>query len=229
MMRHGLAFLGLLLMSAVALRAEDITLDDGTVYKGATILHHDAATATILYDDGGAAVPIAKLPAAIQKRLNYDPAAAQRLLVDDATADAQAQALAQRTRVLDNAALKVWGTIVRVESDGVLAKIETVDKCAPPATVTQTTAVNTLPPGLGGTDVVRTTVIGYRRAKIELGKVFIETATTGLVDKAHWRGIVWPVGTYSYVGTTGKHHTIPAYTVSPDRAYQALAQAAPAP
>ena len=26
---------------------------DGTVYKGATILHHDAATATILYDDGG--------------------------------------------------------------------------------------------------------------------------------------------------------------------------------
>jgi len=222
----------LLLLAGVAictgLRAEDIPLTDGTVYKNATILHHDAATVTILYADGGAAVPISRLPADLQKRLNYDPAAAQKQLASNAAAAAQEKALAQRTQALDNTALKVWGEIVEVRPDGIMAKIETVDKCAPTLPVTQTTAVHSLPGGMGGgPDVVRTTVVGYRRAKVDLGKVFIETDTTGLVDKAHWRGIIWAVGTYSYTGSSGHHRTIPAYTVSPDRAYAALAQAAP--
>ena len=37
------------------------------------------------------------------------------------------------------------------------------------------------------------------------------------MDQAHWRGIVWPVGTYSYVTDEGRHATIPAYTTSADR------------
>ena len=205
-------------------RAEDITLDDGTVYKGATILHHDAATATILYDDGGAAVPIAKLPAAIQQRLAYDPAAAQKQLASDAAAEAQEQALAARTQALDDSVLKVWGHIVQVRPDGVLAQITTVDKCAPTQPIVVTTAVNT-PPDHHQPDVVRTTVVGFRHAKVDLGQVFIQTATTGLADNDHWRGFVWPVGTYSYVDDDGHHHTIRAYTVSPDRAYAALAAA----
>jgi hypothetical protein len=207
--------------------AEDITLADGTIYKGATILQHDAATATILDDDGGAAVPIAKLPADIQKRLSYDPAAAQKLLAAQQAAQTQSQLLAAKTRLLDSAALKVWGEVRQVRPDGFVADMKTVDKCAPLRPVTQTTAVQSLPAGLGEGDVVQTTVTGYVRAKIALGPVFIETDITGVVDKVHWRGIVWPVGTYSYVTDDGHHVTIPAYTTSPDRAYPVLAQAAP--
>jgi hypothetical protein len=212
-------------------RAEDITLNDGTVYKGATILHHDVATATILYDDGGAAVPISKLPADIQKRFDYDPAAAAKQLAAAAAADAQQHELATRTRVLDNAALKVWGKIIQVRSDdgGFVAEIQTVDKCQPTIPITQTTTLSTLPAGMGLGDVVKTTVVGYRHAKIKLGKVFVNSDVTGLVDQAHWRGIVWQLGTYSYVTDEGKHVTIPAYTVSPDRAYAALAQAGAPP
>ncbi len=203
-------------------QAEDITLNDGTVYKGATILHHDAATATILYDDGGAAVPIAKLPDAIQKRLDYDPAAAQKQLASDAATAAQQQALAVRTALLDQSVLKVWGQIEHVRPDGVVAQIKTVDRCAPARPIVATTAINT-PPWQSQPDVVQTTVVGFRRAKLDLGRVFIETPTTGLVDQAHWRGFVWPVGTYDEVDDAGHHHTIRAYTVSPDRAYAALA------
>jgi hypothetical protein len=201
--------------------AEDITLTDGTVYKGATILHHDAATATILYDDGGAAVPIAKLSADLQKRLDYDPAAAQKQLASDAAAVAQEQALTSRTQALDSAVLKVWGTILHVRPDGVVAQITTVDKCAPRQEIVATTPINTLPGRQP--DVVQTTVVGFRRAKIDLGQVFIETGTAGLVDQQHWRAFVWPVGTYTYADDDGHHHTIRAYTVSPDRAYAALA------
>jgi hypothetical protein len=226
-MKKPLILLLSLLGFATAARAEDIILQDGTVYKGATILHHDAATATILYNDGGAAVPIAKLPADIQKRLDYDPAAASKQLASDAAADAQQRELAARTRVLDNGALKVWGQIVQVRPDGFVAEIQTVDKCQPAIPITQTTTLDTLPEGMGRGDVVKTTVVGYRHAKIKLGKVFVDSDVTGLVDKAHWRGIVWAVGTYSYVTDQGRHMTIPAYTVSPDRAYQALAQAPP--
>jgi len=222
-----MVLLACLILGVANLRAEDITLDDGTIYKGATILQHDAATATILYDDGGAAVPIAKLPADIQKRLNYDPASAQKLLAAQQVAQEQAQVLAAKTRLLDGAALKIWGQVRQVRPDGFVADMKTVDKCAPVRPVTQTTADQTLPSGLGEGDVVQTTVTGYVRAKIALGQVFIETDTTGVVDKAHWRGIVWPVGTYSYVTDAGRHATIPAYTTSPDRAYLALAQAAP--
>ncbi len=200
-----------------------LVLNDGTVYKGATILHHDAATATILFDDGGAAVPIAKLPADLQKRLNYDPAAAQKQLASDAAVVAQQQALEARSQALDNAVLKVWGRIEHVRPDGVIAQITTVDKCAAPQPIVATTPINALPGR--APDVVQTTVVGFRRAKIDLGQVFIETDTTGLVDQAHWHGFVWPVGTYTYADDDGHHHTIRAYTLSPDRAYAALAAA----
>jgi hypothetical protein len=226
-MRLLATLLGLVFATTTGACAEDITLNDGTVYKGATILHHDAATATLLYDDGGAAVPMAKLPPDIQKRLDYDPAAAGRQLARDAAADAQAQELATRTRWLDDRACKVWGRIVQVRTDGIVAKIETVDQCAPAAPVVETSAVNT-PPTSEQPDVVEVTVVGYRHAKISLGTVFIETGTTGLVDQAHWRGIVWPVGTYGYVTDDGHHVTVPAYTMSPDQAYQALAPSSPA-
>ena len=53
-------------------RADDITLRDGTVYKNAKVIGHDATTVTILYADGGATLPIAKLPDELQKKYGDD-------------------------------------------------------------------------------------------------------------------------------------------------------------
>jgi len=56
--------------------AEDITLRDGTIYKEAKIVSHDATKVTILHAEGGTTVPIAKLPDDLQKKLGLDPATA---------------------------------------------------------------------------------------------------------------------------------------------------------
>ena len=213
-----------LLLGIGASYAEDITLQNGKVYKDATILKHDAVTATILYADGGAGVPISQLSPEIQKRLNYDPVAAQKQMAADAQNDAQQKALAAETKILDDAALKVWGEVIQVEPNGFLANFKTVDRYGPLIPVTKTKTLNTLPDGLGRGDVVKTTVVGHHHAKIALGKIFVTGNSAGLIDKQHWAGIVWCVGTYSYIDEKGNRATIPRYTVSPDEAYKALTQ-----
>jgi hypothetical protein len=66
-----------LFVAGVALRADDITLTDGRVYKNATIISHTVTSATIETDNGGAIVPLEKLPPDLQKKCGYDPDAAK--------------------------------------------------------------------------------------------------------------------------------------------------------
>jgi hypothetical protein len=68
-------FLLFFAVSVIAVRAADIVTTDGKTYKDATIVKHDAVTATILDSEGGATVPLAKLSPDLQKKLGYDPAA----------------------------------------------------------------------------------------------------------------------------------------------------------
>ena len=70
----------------VSLWAEDWTTTDGKVYQNVTVVKSEFDAITILYRDGGALVPLAKLPPDLQKRFNYDPVQAK------AAADARAQA-----------------------------------------------------------------------------------------------------------------------------------------
>ena len=216
--------LALFLCGAASSPAEDITLNNGTVYKDATILKHDAVTATILFSDGGAAVPISDLSPDLQKRLNYDPAQAQKQLALDAQNEARQKALAAQTKLLDGAALKVWGEVVQVQPNGFFADFKTIDRYGPEVAQTQTRVVETLPAGLGRGDVVQTTITGYHHARITLGKIFVSCNSTGLVDQQHWSGIVWNVGTYAYIDEKGNRATIPRYSTSPDEAYRALTQ-----
>lgn len=58
-------------------RAEDWTTNDGKVYKDVSIVKMEPDAVTILHSIGGAVVPMANLSADIQKKLGYDPAAAQ--------------------------------------------------------------------------------------------------------------------------------------------------------
>jgi len=74
--------------SATSLRAEDWKTTDGKVYQNVTVIAAQPDAVTILHQDGGALVPLANLPADIQKRFNYDPAkarvAAEARVRDDA-------------------------------------------------------------------------------------------------------------------------------------------------
>ena len=78
----------------LALRAEDWTTSDGKVYQQVTVIKTEPDAVTIVYRDGGALLPLAKLPPDLQKRFNYDPLKAQ------AAADARAEADAKNAQAL---------------------------------------------------------------------------------------------------------------------------------
>lgn len=60
--------------SATSLWADDWKTADGKVYQNVQVVGSNPDSVTILHQDGGASVPLANLPADIQKRFNYDPA-----------------------------------------------------------------------------------------------------------------------------------------------------------
>lgn len=53
--------------------ADDWKTTDGKVYEDVKLVRLDADSVTILDKDGGARIPLAKLPPALQKRFGYDP------------------------------------------------------------------------------------------------------------------------------------------------------------
>jgi len=69
--------------------AEDWTTTDGTSYKDVKVIRVEDDAITILYRDGGALVPIFKLPPALQKRFDYDPVKAKAAAEARAKADAE--------------------------------------------------------------------------------------------------------------------------------------------
>jgi hypothetical protein len=100
----------LVALTASFTHADDITTTDGKVYKNATILSHTVTSAMIESDNGGAIVPLANLPADLQKKLGYDPAAAKdaiakhQAMVDASTSDMMKQATKAET-ARDNVAV----------------------------------------------------------------------------------------------------------------------------
>ena len=73
-------------------RADDITLNDGTVYKDARVISHSVTSATIETQTGGAIVPMEKLPPDLQKKYGFDPAAAKEASKERETERAKATA-----------------------------------------------------------------------------------------------------------------------------------------
>ena len=74
--------------------AEDWTTTDGKTYKDVTVVKTEDDAVTILYSDGGALVPLDKLPSNLQQKFHYNPAkakiaAAQRQLNEKASLQAE--------------------------------------------------------------------------------------------------------------------------------------------
>ncbi len=69
--------------------AEDWTTTDGTKYQNVRVIRVEDDAITILYKDGGALIPLFKLPPDIQERFDYDPKKAKLAAEARAKEDAQ--------------------------------------------------------------------------------------------------------------------------------------------
>jgi hypothetical protein len=87
-------FLFVLVISPTVLLAEDWKTTDGTVYKDVRVIRVEDDAITIIYRDGGALVPLFKLPHDLQDRFDYDPAKAK------AAAEARSKADAENAKAL---------------------------------------------------------------------------------------------------------------------------------
>lgn len=77
-----------IVLAALPAAAEDWKTTDGTVYQDVRVIRVEDDAITIIYKDGGALVPIYKLPVALQEKFDYDPVkakiAAEKRAKDDA-------------------------------------------------------------------------------------------------------------------------------------------------
>jgi len=74
--------------------AEDWKTSDGTVYQDVKVIRVEDDAITIMYKDGGALIPLLKLPPPLQQRFSYDPVKAKM------AADVRAKADAENAREL---------------------------------------------------------------------------------------------------------------------------------
>jgi hypothetical protein len=67
-----LLVLAFIALSSLSSRAEDWKTTDGKIYQDVHVVNVQPDTVTILHHDGGAAIPLANLPADLQKRFSFD-------------------------------------------------------------------------------------------------------------------------------------------------------------
>jgi hypothetical protein len=95
-MKLNLPFLLLvLLLASSPLHAEDWTTIDGKIYRDVQVVKSEPDAITIVYRDGGALVPLAKLPTDLQKRFDYDPIKAEAAADERVRSDAASAAALQ--------------------------------------------------------------------------------------------------------------------------------------
>lgn len=71
--------------------ADDFTLTDGTEYKDVRVRRADPDGLVLVTADGIVKAPFSKLPAAVQKQYNYDPAAAGKFVSETNAKAAEAE------------------------------------------------------------------------------------------------------------------------------------------
>jgi hypothetical protein len=110
------AFIALGIGSTVRAQAEDWKTSDGIVYHDVKVIRVEDDDITIMYRDGGALIPLSKLPPVVQKQFSYDPVKAKIAAEARAKEDAdnakalqaeieKAQALKKQQQIQDAKAL----------------------------------------------------------------------------------------------------------------------------
>jgi hypothetical protein len=89
-----MTFLALVALPAFA-DGENWTTTDGTTYENVRVIRVEDDAITIIYKNGGALVPLFKLPPALQRKFDYDPVkaklAAEARIKEDKENDAALQ------------------------------------------------------------------------------------------------------------------------------------------
>ena len=67
----------ILVLIALPALGEDWVTTDGTKYQDVRVIRVEDDAITIIYKDGGALVPLFKLPPALQEKFDYDPVKAK--------------------------------------------------------------------------------------------------------------------------------------------------------
>jgi hypothetical protein len=186
----------LVLLTVVA-QAADITTTDGKVYKDATVVKHDAVTATILYADGGATVSLAKLTPDLQKQLGYDPSASHSTaLAPDNHVDASTGAGAPKKdlELLRAQAAYLDGTVVTKNTDGTV-----VIDCGPPPVSNYPDAATLAKSGLTPAQYEKNMEAASAKEVAEHGKPYYGTCLVRGVDPKlavsdHVQVTAWPDG-----------------------------------
>ena len=199
----------------VSTRADDWEVH-GHIYRNVQVIKHDAIYATILCSDGGAKVAITDLSPEWQKKLGYDPAAAQKQN-DDAAKQAE---IIKNNKLLYDNAFHAVGKIIQVLPEGILAKFTASGNHVHENTIaeTSTSAVQTGTPDLGqGADVVSTSVTyhtQYDHDQAQSDCAFVVCDTKGLLEDQNWKGTIFLIGSYSYTTVAGVDKVVPKYTIS---------------
>jgi hypothetical protein len=82
-------FVLFVLLATLPASAEDWKTTDGKTYSNVKVVKVEADAVTVLCSDGGALIPLDKLPPTLQKRFSYDPAKAKVAAAARAETDAQ--------------------------------------------------------------------------------------------------------------------------------------------
>ncbi len=88
-----------LVLLAFPVRAEDWKTTDGKVYQDVKVIRVEDDAVTILFKDGGALIPLYKLPPVLQQKFSYDPAKAK--IAADARAKADADNAIELQKEMD--------------------------------------------------------------------------------------------------------------------------------
>jgi len=172
--------------------AKDWATTDGKTYRGVKVLKYDALTVSILYADGGASVPLEKLPVDLQKKFGYDPVQAQAMekkQADEAVAAAKAKAEAQKKKeVLDE--LKKNAVLLNAEVTQVLPNGILADKMEPEYHDSPGTSLSDVGGGRGGGLVVEYVKSGTT--------IFIEMPTDGVAEHQRLKCYAVHTGTFTF-------------------------------
>ena len=94
-----------LALLALPVSAEDWKTTDGKVYQDVKVIRVEDDAVTILFKQGGALIPLFKLPANLQQKFSYDPVKAKAAAEARSKADSE-NALALQKEMDAAAALK---------------------------------------------------------------------------------------------------------------------------
>jgi hypothetical protein len=217
--------MALFLLGAFLVRADDITLTDGTVFKDARVISHNEKSATIAFAGGVAMVKIELVPPIllVQPVLANFPGTATHAT----SAPVKPEIDPKIKEATDKGAIEINGPVLLVMARGVIMDLGTFETHEVEVPHHETKTVNIMPDGLGHTPVYQSVTSTWTTTEAvtsrkDQGPIFIacDTSDFDAENPPPWSGRIWHVGTFTYTGDDQVTHTLEKYTSHPEEAYE---------